>query len=415
MESKLELDQIKSSLLILRQHNLILLEERGIEKSERKIIEYSIHLSFLLARIRFPKYILLARERFGLEGETIFEQILLWGQLTIEKTVNSLVPKEERRAKDNLQKIFQKMINDSFVSDVSIIDSSRSKESNLNYNFVLDGNSSSTVFWRINFNRCNILIRNEACVDLIREKLGIAQANIIQSAFRTIESSLKLNQEDSQNFTVDQLLQMVKKADELQMIRYLDSITSTNPPFLSKISGEGRDSTYVIHISKMIQTIKQRIIESVVHHRFGLLSARIFRLLTQRKYLEQKTIATLTLTPVKESRTRLYEMLSENYVSVQELLKNGMRNNWLWYVRLDSVSTMLKSDMYKGVFNARKRLEMHMNEAKIVMERNIAFPEDISSFSEPDRRLLSKAQYIQEQLQTSIIQLDQTVLLLSID
>jgi hypothetical protein len=140
MESKLEMEQIKNALLILRQHNLILLEERAIEKSERKIIEYTIHLSFLLARIRFPKYILLARERFGLEGEMIFEQLLLWGQLTIERTISSLVQKEERRAKDNLQKIFQKMINDSFVSDVSIIDSSRSKESNLNYNFVMDGN-----------------------------------------------------------------------------------------------------------------------------------------------------------------------------------------------------------------------------------------------------------------------------------
>lgn len=63
--------------------------------------------------------------------------------------------------------------------------------------------------------------------------------------------------------------------------------------------------------------MKQRTVESIVHHKFGSNSARIFRLLMAKKQLEQKQIASFAMVPIKETRERLYKMLEHNYVQLQ--------------------------------------------------------------------------------------------------
>lgn len=51
--------------------------------------------------------------------------------------------------------------------------------------------------------------------------------------------------------------------------------------------------------------------------RFGSRCARIFRLVLQKKYLEQKQVEDFAMIPAKEAKDMLYKMLSENFILLQ--------------------------------------------------------------------------------------------------
>lgn len=51
--------------------------------------------------------------------------------------------------------------------------------------------------------------------------------------------------------------------------------------------------------------------------RFGSRCARIFRLVLQKKHLEQKQVEDFAMIPAKEAKDMLYKMLSENFISLQ--------------------------------------------------------------------------------------------------
>lgn len=51
--------------------------------------------------------------------------------------------------------------------------------------------------------------------------------------------------------------------------------------------------------------------------RFGSRCARIFRLVLQKKHLEQKQVEDFAMIPAKEAKDMLYKMLSENFILLQ--------------------------------------------------------------------------------------------------
>lgn len=66
--------------------------------------------------------------------------------------------------------------------------------------------------------------------------------------------------------------------------------------------------------------------------RFGSRCARIFRLVLQKKHLEQKQVEDFAMIPAKEAKDMLYKMLSENFISLQVtnavIIASQARNSW---------------------------------------------------------------------------------------
>jgi DNA-directed RNA polymerase III subunit RPC3 len=85
----------------------------------------------------------------------------------------------------------------------------------------------------------------------------------------------------------------------------------------SNIAESGDGGKYVINMGNLTDCIKQRSVDSIIKNKFGKESARICRVLLEKKMLEQKQIAELAMIPAKDTRERLYKMLAANYVKVQ--------------------------------------------------------------------------------------------------
>jgi len=161
------------------------------------------------------------------------------------------------------------------------------------------------------------------------------------------------------------------------------------------------------------------LVESIIHQKFGASSARIFRLLGMKKQLEQKQVGDLAMIPPAETRERLYRLLAGNYVHLQEVPKSSdhapSRTFYLWGVKYDKVTEALLEEMYKTIRNLKIRLQHHLQQSQDIIQKKA---EEIQahkgmSLSEHEKESLERVQNIEDQLENSIIYIDQCILILS--
>lgn len=108
---------------------------------------------------------------------------------------------------------------------------------------------------------------------------------------------------------------------------------------------------YQIDYAAICRLAKLKCIEQVVHQRFGVKSTRLFRLLVQESFVEQKQVKEMALVGAfKETKALLNTMLKENFVKLQEVPKQADRAPskcfYLWAVDTREVTAMLLDQGY---------------------------------------------------------------------
>lgn len=63
--------------------------------------------------------------------------------------------------------------------------------------------------------------------------------------------------------------------------------------------------------------MKQKIVESIILERYGAISKRLFRLLLDKKFLDQKHLAQIAMIPVDQAREKLYRMMGDGFANIQ--------------------------------------------------------------------------------------------------
>ena len=100
-----------------------------------------------------------------------------------------------------------------------------------------------------------------------------------------------------------------------------------------------------------MELICRATLESIVRERFGSKPLRIFRLLSLKQHLEQKQVSDMALVPNKEAKEILYSLLSENFISLQEIPRSTdyapSRTFYLFSVNLQQVARMVLQRCYK--------------------------------------------------------------------
>ncbi|XP_035758014.1 DNA-directed RNA polymerase III subunit RPC3 [Egretta garzetta] len=143
------------------------------------------------------------------------------------------------------------------------------------------------------------------------------------------------------------------------------------PPLALEFVGKSGDSgggMYTVNLHKALASLATATLESIVEERFGSRCARIFRLLLRKKHLEQKQVEDFAMIPAKEAKDMLYKMLSENFVSLQEIPKTPdhapSRTFYLYTVNVLSSARMLLHRCYKSVANLMERRQYETKENK---------------------------------------------------
>ena len=118
------------------------------------------------------------------------------------------------------------------------------------------------------------------------------------------------------------------------LLQYLH-LLAQNFDYLQAQTSLGANA-FSFNVTKALRHLRLMIIESFIRARFGLPSARIFKILISKRMYEERQIAKVAMITSKEVRERLYSLLKIGLVYLQEVPKSAdhapSRTIFLWSV-----------------------------------------------------------------------------------
>uniref|UniRef100_A0A452HEN9 DNA-directed RNA polymerase III subunit RPC3 n=1 Tax=Gopherus agassizii TaxID=38772 RepID=A0A452HEN9_9SAUR len=392
-DTGMSLDQVKKALCVLIQHNLV-----TYQLQKRGFVEYEASCSRVLRILRYPRYIYTAKTLYSDMGELIVEELLLNGKMTMSAVVRKVANRLTETMEDGktmdygeVSNTFVRLADTHFIqrcpmapettetSDappppvptLAVNEKDMYMVPNLNligkgkrrrsFDDEDDGEHKAKrqkqdadskepppddgIYWQANIDRFHQHFRDQAIVSAV--------ANRMDQIFRSLPAGYNI---------VKQILD-----------QYLTLLADDPLEFVGK-SGDSGGGMYVINLHKALATLATATQESIVQERFGSRCARIFRLLLRKKHLEQKQVEDFAMIPAKEAKDMLYKMLSENFVSLQEIPKTPdhapSRTFYLYTVNTLSSARMLLHWCYKSVANLIERRQYETKENKRLLEKS---------------------------------------------
>ena len=118
------------------------------------------------------------------------------------------------------------------------------------------------------------------------------------------------------------------------LLQYLH-LLAQNFDYLQAQSALGANA-FCFNVTKALRHLRLILIESFIRSRFGLPSARIFKILLSKRMYEERQISKVAMITSKEVRERLYALLKAGLVHLQEVPKSAdhapSRTIFLWSV-----------------------------------------------------------------------------------
>eukprot|EP01105_Mastigella_eilhardi_P020925 TRINITY_DN5022_c0_g2_i2.p1 TRINITY_DN5022_c0_g2~~TRINITY_DN5022_c0_g2_i2.p1 ORF type:complete len:543 (+),score=174.46 TRINITY_DN5022_c0_g2_i2:251-1879(+) len=265
--------------------------------------------------------------------------------------------------------------------------------------------------WRVSFQQFLVDARKQACIALVSEKIDSTAGHIIRAMFELSRNGTEsvdvnaLHHALISNTTTKELSTV--SLSTLQNYLEVMCKDKTQPVGRRYVPGS-RDpgNLFSLNLNNMVSVLKQKMVESVIHDKFGPRSFRIFRILVLKKVLESKQICEFAMISPTETRERLYQLHSAKYIHMQEVPKSAdhapARTMYFWTVRYDETRRVVCGEVYKAISNLRARLAAELARAS---EAIIKYTSQCP-LSELEREQIEQLQITQERIEASVIHMD---------
>ncbi|KAM6112613.1 DNA-directed RNA polymerase III subunit RPC3 [Phoenicopterus ruber ruber] len=423
-DTGLLLDQVKKALCVLIQHNLV-----TYQLQKRGFVEYEAQCKRVLRILRYPRYIYTAKTLYNDTGELIVEELLLNGQMTMSAVVRKVADRltetmEDGKTMDyaDVSNTFVRLADTHFVQRCPLVpetpespDAPPPPAPTLVINekdmYVVprlnligkgkrrrscdeeengepkakkqkqDGEGSEPppddgIYWQVNIERFHQHFRDQGIVSAVANRMDQTSSEIVRTMLRMSEVTTSSSAPYTQPLSSNEIFRSLPAGYNIvkQVLdQYLTLLADDPLEFVGK-SGDSGGGMYTVNLHKALASLATATLESIVEERFGSRCARIFRLLLRKKHLEQKQVEDFAMIPAKEAKDMLYKMLSENFVSLQEIPKTPdhapSRTFYLYTVNVPSSARMLLHRCYKSVANLIERRQYETKENKRLLEKS---------------------------------------------
>ncbi|NXI66372.1 RPC3 polymerase, partial [Anseranas semipalmata] len=419
-DTGLSLDQVKKALCVLIQHNLV-----TYQLQKRGFVEYEAHCKRVLRILRYPRYIYTAKTLYSDTGELIVEELLLNGKMTMSAVVRKVADRltetmEDGKTMDytDVSNTFVRLADTHFVQrcplvpeapetpDVppppapTLVINEKDMYTVPRLNLIGKGKRRRScddeengehkakkqkqdaegaepppddgIYWQVNIDRFHQHFRDQGIVSAVANRMDQTSSEIVRTMLRMSEVTTSSSAPYTQPLSSNEIFRSLPAGYNIvkQVLdQYLTLLADDPLEFVGK-SGDSGGGMYIVNILYGLHPL----IYFPFSLRFGSRCARIFRLLLRKKHLEQKQVEDFAMIPAKEAKDMLYKMLSENFVSLQEIPKTPdhapSRTFYLYTVNVQSSARMLLHRCYKSVANLIERRQYETKENKRLLEKS---------------------------------------------
>ncbi|KAL1294661.1 hypothetical protein HN51_055453 [Arachis hypogaea] len=416
-------EQVKNSLLVLVQHNCVQAyvpadQFRG-EDGSMATVEYLALFDNIIHRLRFPKFLEIAKHQFDDECEKVLDGLLRDGRLTLKQMIERAVQGKENPGAIEavVRESFHKLLKARYIERcpapepvistlIKAESAPRKRGSKMAKKFeapetieqrVLEaavpgeairfavtaytlGNADreaksddssmvnvgdnsggianeGSILWRANFEEFIRHLRHKLLVENERKRLDDGAATILSAILDVTKTvEKKVKIEKSVPLSLDSIFTEVTKTEHGRTMT-IDRVRAS----LVQLGCPQRnfDDSYSIDLKSIVEMARNEEVESIVLKRFGSDAYRIFRLLSKSNcFLETDKIAESALVDKKETPRLLYKLWKDNYLYMEKLVVTAAKQSrfMLWKVNKPLLWEYVLDEMYHAALNLSLRL-----------------------------------------------------------
>ncbi|KAF7722661.1 RNA polymerase III subunit C82 [Apophysomyces ossiformis] len=296
-----------------------------------------------------------------------------------------------------------------------------------------------SVFFAINYERYNMLFRNDAIVDFATLRINRTAGQIVKAFFDYGKDKMKsLKEEDSPSATPLHIANIVppevagqgdlvlqpdptepnRKPTLQETIRGYIMLLKTDQAGFVKSKDERGASQFAVNFAKLRQSMKRRLLEGLVREKYGVATCRILRILIEKGKLDESQVQKLAMLPPKDTREKLGLLNTKGFVEIQEVPRSADRapgrSFHLWYVPLEKIYQELLVDAYRTIGNLqqRKREELKIRSRLLDKLNREDVKENMDLLGEGDKAEVAQMEKVLERIEVSKKRIDEMVMVL---
>lgn len=252
--------------------------------------------------------------------------------------------------------------------------------------------AEQALVWRVGVDQLLRALRHRACIRFATENVN-AVAGAIVTAMLAHSAPRERERDEPTSFpvsardlfamsAVQNALPKDSKDSWRLLLNYLAVMCRDKSGMVLKVAAETFDASasragdggqYVVHMQKIVSFLRLETAHAYIRDKYGVPSARIVKLLLEKRQLEQKTIGELALLPSNDARRRLYELLRERIVRVQEVPKRADHNPaftfYCWSVDAQEMLKGIAARTEAALCKLRRRRRAEADDSKDLIAR----------------------------------------------
>ncbi|XP_059046751.1 DNA-directed RNA polymerase III subunit RPC3 [Achroia grisella] len=349
--------------------------------------DYKLNSDNVLLLIRYPRYLLQMKSKFGSEAELLIEELLQ--QATCSATV-LLVTIANKYKDDKDKNITMVKLKDTFISlaTAGYIQQAPVEEAKegcevptlvpvativpdfeiRNLLQAMTKNISEitdNVYWEVNYDRFHLDFRDEIMIKAVTRRIDENAGELLLHLLRLMYLSSPPWGAESNPTPVVEIRECCQRvAAERPLLnqhfeQYLKVLEENGAGFIRR-SGDAGGGQFLVRVRFAAHQLLRCVVEHCVTERLGSNAARIFRLIYSKKYIEEDDIQKHAMLPNKECKELTYKLLEEHFISVQPMRKAASAGGlakaiYLYHINLHEVANTIRELCYRSLHNLCRR------------------------------------------------------------
>ncbi|CAH2055868.1 unnamed protein product, partial [Iphiclides podalirius] len=375
--------QIIESLRTLIKFDLV-----SFEPSVHEVVaDYKLLPNNVLLLIRYPRYLLQIKSRFGTEAELLVEELLQQASCTATALLVTVAAKNKDDKEKNitilkLRDIFVSLATAGYIQQAPVADTKENNEvpslepvativPELDPRQLLHALTTGSlvdikdnIYWKVNFDRFHQDFRDDIMVKAITRRIDDNAGELMRILLQQMYLSSSEWAAESNPTPVIDIRDAVRcLADRPLLTQHVDHylrVLEENGAGFVRRCGDAGGGQYAVQGRSAATQMLDAVLDHLVTERLGSNAARIFRLIRTKKYIEEDDIQKHAMLPNKECKELTYKLLEEHFISVQPMRKAASAGTmakaiYLYHIKAHDVAQSAQELCYRALHNCARR------------------------------------------------------------
>lgn len=380
---------LSRSLVIESLRTLLKFDIATFEPSANElIVDYKLLPENVLLLIRYPRYLLQMKSKYGSEAELLIEELLQQATCTATVLLVTIATKyKDDKEKNitilNLKEMFISLVTASYIQQAPVAELKEGSDiptlvpvativpdldTRMLMQVMSTGNITDVkdnIYWRVNYDRFHQDFRDDLMIKAITRRIDENAGELMRFMLEQMYLNSPAWAQESNPVAALDVRDRCRHAgnDKPLLQQYVDQylkiLEESGGGFIRK-SGDASGGQYCVRAKHAAEQLLHAAIDHVVTERLGSKAARIFRLIRSKKYIEEEDIQKNAMLVNKECKQLTYKLLEEHFITCQPMRKaassGGMAKAiYLYHINLHEVGNTVQEMCYRALHNVLKR------------------------------------------------------------